>query len=405
MRRGEVRPVGTRRVAVVGAGGNIGSHLVPHLARMPEVGELILIDRDRYESRNLSSQAIGSRDVGRPKAEVAAARSRAIRPAVRAIPVVRDVEALPMGRLRADLILACLDTRRARQRVNELAWRLGVPWIDAGVLADGLLARVDVFVPGPRSPCLECGWSDRDYEALEQSYPCAPGAVGAPTDAPSGLGALAAALQAIECGKRLSAGVALGGSRLSAGAENDGARDDGVQLVLDASAHRYYRTARRKNPECRLGSHDVWEIEELGRRPAEVSLADLFENARDDRRASDAAHREGLGLRVEGQRFARELACPGCGLRRTLLNLAARLEPAERVCPRCGAALRAVGFALSERLEWAELGPEERHRSLESLGIEAGDVVSIGPTGREIHLEIYPETHADAHSEAEREAS
>ena len=46
-----------RRVMVAGIGGNIGSHLAEHLARMPEIGSLVLIDRDSYEPRNRDNPA------------------------------------------------------------------------------------------------------------------------------------------------------------------------------------------------------------------------------------------------------------------------------------------------------------------------------------------------------------
>ena len=80
-------------------------------------------------------------------------------------------------------ILAALDSRQARQVVNQAAWRLGVPWIDTGVnAAQGLLARVGVFVPGPDGPCLECGWSARTYDLIEQAHPCHDERIEAATD-------------------------------------------------------------------------------------------------------------------------------------------------------------------------------------------------------------------------------
>ena len=42
-------------VIVVGCGGNIGSHLLTHLARMAIVDRIVLIDKDTYEERNLLS--------------------------------------------------------------------------------------------------------------------------------------------------------------------------------------------------------------------------------------------------------------------------------------------------------------------------------------------------------------
>ena len=40
-----------KKLAVIGAGGNIGSHLVAHLARMVRVEDalLVLVDPDKYE--------------------------------------------------------------------------------------------------------------------------------------------------------------------------------------------------------------------------------------------------------------------------------------------------------------------------------------------------------------------
>ena len=190
-------------VVIVGAGGNIGSHLVPHLARMRQVDRVTLIDRDVYEARNVYAQDITPRDVGKPKAVVQARRLRRIRPSLHVEAISDAVERIPMGTLRSDVILSCLDSRISRQQVSQFAWRLGIPLIDAGVEAGGLLARVNVYVPGRDTPCLECAWDDRDYDALEQTYPCLGHAEVAATNAPSSLGSLAASLQAIECLKLL----------------------------------------------------------------------------------------------------------------------------------------------------------------------------------------------------------
>ena len=55
-----------KSVTLIGAGGNIGSHLVPHLGRMPGVERITLVDRDIYEERNLFSQDILPGDIARP---------------------------------------------------------------------------------------------------------------------------------------------------------------------------------------------------------------------------------------------------------------------------------------------------------------------------------------------------
>lgn len=81
MAMARTRKVSPKYVTVVGAGGNIGSHLLPHLARIPEIGSVTLIDPDRYEADNLYSQAIRTRDMGRPKVAVQTRRLSAINPA------------------------------------------------------------------------------------------------------------------------------------------------------------------------------------------------------------------------------------------------------------------------------------------------------------------------------------
>jgi adenylyltransferase/sulfurtransferase len=355
-----------KSVTVVGAGGNIGSHLVPHLARMPEIRRLVLIDRDRYEPRNTGNQDVEHRAVGRSKASVQARRALAIGPHLEVVAHAADVERLPLGLLRADLILACLDSRRPRQAVNEAAWRLGVPWIDAGVLAAGSLARVTVYEPGPDLPCLECAWSDADYRALEQAYPCdgaVDRSVAPPTGAPTELGALAAALQAVEGRKLLT-----GADRLRAGAE----------LVIDAAHHRHYVTAARRNPRC-LFDHAVWAIEPLSSAPRSVTVGQVLALVN-----GPPAERH---LRVAGDWFARRLSCVDCGWARPTLRLASRLPAALR-CRRCGGPLARSGHGLAAEIGMEEVGEGGLTRTLGSLGVEPGDVLTVSGAEAERHVEL-----------------
>src|SRR5262249_13379669 len=159
----------------------IASHLGPLLARIADLEHVTLIDRDHYEEKNLGGQAITPSDLGKSKAAVQRRRLRQIRPSLSVEAIAAPLEDLPLGLFRADLILLCLDSREARGRGTEIAWRLGVPWLDAGVRADGLLARVNAYDPQlVGGPCLECAWGEADYRALEQSYPCADAAIGEP---------------------------------------------------------------------------------------------------------------------------------------------------------------------------------------------------------------------------------
>jgi len=382
-----------KHVLVVGAG-NIGSHFVSHLPRMPGVARITLVDRDLYEQKNLCSQDITAHDVGKAKATVQAQRVRRINPALHITAVVEDVENLPLGSLRADVIVACVDSRRTRQYLNQTAWRLGVPWIDAGVQGDSLLARVNVYVPGPDSPCLECAWDQRDYEALEQTYPCElnqrplhpaplpPGArepdveeraipcesglraMTSPTNAPSSLGALAAALQAIECQKLLT------GHYEQVAASR--------QVLIDAAYHRHYVTTFRRNPGCRF-DHALWTIERVKCRPQELTLRDVFA-------LREGSNGEGSSsaLRIEGRTFIRQLTCPGCGRAKPLWRFAG---PLHHGC-RCGQQLVAAGHEMTEWLTATELPWYVLARSLHRLGIRSGDVITLRSRTEEHNYQI-----------------
>ena len=354
------------RVVVIGAGGNIGSHLVPHLGRIPQVGRVTLIDKDVYEATNVRTQNITPADVGTLKAIVQARKLRRISPTLRVEAISDAVERVPLGKLRSDVILSCLDSRVARQHTNQFAWRLGIPLIDAGVEAGGLLARVNVYLPGADSPCLECAWDDRDYEALEQTYSCLGSEEIAATNAPSSLGALAASLQAIECQKLLSG-------------QTDRAAV-GKQVLVDAAYHRHYVTAFRRNPNCRFSRHEVWDIRRLECSVKDLTLA----------QALGLVHAAGTsgGLRIEGKPFVTRMTCPDCGATRSLLRLACALRNARTRCAKCGRRMIATGFDALERLNANVVPKSALSRSLRSLGLRPGEVFSVSGDEGEFHYEL-----------------
>ena len=356
-----------RHLIVVGAGGNIGSHLVPHLGRLRGVDRVTLVDSGIYEAGNLRGQDLRSADVGRRKAVVQARRLRGIRPDLRVEAISEPVERMPLGRLRADLLLACLDSRRSRQYLNQAAWRLGVPWIDAGVDGGSLLARVTVYIPGASNPCLECAWDENDYQLLEQLYPCQQEAEEPfPTAAPSGLGALAASLQILECGRFLASAA--------------GEDLPGKQIVVDANSHLLYLSHFRRNPSCRMKDHRPWRIRELKAGVGELTVHG----------ASSLASSNGkpVWLRVDGKLFVRRLTCPGCGHSRKLLRLQSASTPEIRRCPDCGRAMVAGGFDTQERLEVSTLSATEKKRGLHRLGFREGEMFTVGNGECMDHFEI-----------------
>jgi adenylyltransferase/sulfurtransferase len=68
-----------------------------------------------------------------------------------------------------DVVIGCLDNREARLWVNRQCWKVGTPWVDAGI--QEIQGVVRVFVP-PDSACYECGMTSRDYQLLNLRYSC-----------------------------------------------------------------------------------------------------------------------------------------------------------------------------------------------------------------------------------------
>jgi molybdopterin/thiamine biosynthesis adenylyltransferase len=359
---------GRCHIAVVGAGGNIGSHVVPHLARMPEIGRLTLIDCDRYEEHNVRNQAIGIASIGKSKARVQAQVARRISPHLEIDAIAERVEAIPLGLLQAEMILTCVDSRRSRQYVNQAARRLGVPWVDAGVLADGLLARIDTYLPAADLACLECGWDAQDYAALEQSYPCTELATTASSSAPSGLGALAAALQALECARHFTA---------------NGSGAPAEQIVIGVADGCHYRTTRLRNPACRLVPHDAWDIHPLEMDLRTATLRALFLAV-----ADRVGPPEAVSVRIDGKLFVTDASCGSCRATRQTLRVSTPTHNELGACAACRGALVAGGFGVTECLERAALRAADLRRSLRRIGIRPHEVITATSGGQELHLEL-----------------
>jgi molybdopterin/thiamine biosynthesis adenylyltransferase len=353
-------------MVVIGVGA-IGSFLLRHLARSRRVSRLTIVDRDRYDATNIAGQDIEARHVGEPKAVAQARRVRHAVPHLQVTALVAAVEDVPLGALQGSLIAACLDSRAARMTVNQAAWRLGVPWVDAGIDAGGLLARVRVYVPAPAAACLECGWDRRDYDALEQTYPCAAGATAAPTAAPSALGALAAAIQAIECDKLLAGDMS--GALV------------GREVLLDARFNTLLVTAYPRNPACRMPDHDGWRISPLGARHTDTTVGDALAVGGALRGAAG-----GLSFGIAGQRFVTTLRCRACGVVRPCFKLDRRVRSSPPRCRRCGQPVHPTGMDVDDMLPADGVPIDVRDRPLAALGVRARDVVTLRTPELDAHF-------------------
>jgi molybdopterin/thiamine biosynthesis adenylyltransferase len=145
-------------IVLLGAG-LIGRHLGVLLARLPNVGRIRIVDRDSFTKE----QAARPSEANRPKAIVLAERIRAICPKLEIAAVVADVESLPLGLFRCQVLLTALDSKRARMVANYAFGKLGIRyWIDSGVSAPSLV-RISLFAQGKHSPCYECALDNADY--------------------------------------------------------------------------------------------------------------------------------------------------------------------------------------------------------------------------------------------------
>jgi molybdopterin/thiamine biosynthesis adenylyltransferase len=122
-------------VVVCGAGA-LGSHLVDNLARQG-FRKLRVIDRDRVDEHNTSTQLYGASDVGAWKVEVL--RNRVFRSVEVEIEAVakelseRNIAAQLKG---ADLVIETFDNSASRRLVQQHCGQTKLPCLHAGLYAD-----------------------------------------------------------------------------------------------------------------------------------------------------------------------------------------------------------------------------------------------------------------------------
>ena len=273
--------------------------------------------------------------------------------------IVADIENLPLGAFRCDVLLTALDSKHARMVANFAFCKLAIPyWIDSGLSAPSLV-RVSMFARGEDAPCYECSLDSADY-ASEQSYPCQPDFTPPPTNSPAYLGSLAASLQAAECGRLLSGQF----DKASLNRE----------LIYDAFSRSLFITRLESRAKmCRV-DHDPFRIRPLRRGHRRITVADVFALGRSGSQANRAA---AATLEVPGKLFVRELSCR-CGARRGTLRLKGRFDSAAQTCAKCGGRMAPLGTGLTNVLVRSSLSPRELARPLTALGLLPGDVLSVG---------------------------
>lgn len=147
----------TKAVVVVVGCGALGNIIASALARAG-VGRLRIIDRDFIESHNLQRQLLFTeRDIEEnlPKAVAAERHLREANSDIEVEGVVADfspsnAEKLAAG---ADVLVDGLDNFETRFLVNDVALKLGVPWVYGGAIGSAGMSAT--FLPG-QAPCFHC---------------------------------------------------------------------------------------------------------------------------------------------------------------------------------------------------------------------------------------------------------
>lgn len=156
--------LGRSRALIVGCGA-LGCASADLLARAG-VGSITLVDRDLVEPTNLQRQSLfDESDIGEPKATAAADRLRAINSAVRTDAFVADFSASNAERIATagadrapDVILDGTDNFETRFLINDLAVKVGSPYLYAGAVGTGGMAGsfLPPFGEAGGGPCLRC---------------------------------------------------------------------------------------------------------------------------------------------------------------------------------------------------------------------------------------------------------
>ena len=116
-----------KRVLILGCGG-LGGNLIENMLRLG-VGSIMALDPDRFEASNLNRQLLSTEPLlGASKAEAAAARAKAVNPAVRFIALAEPFSAENGDRLVSgcDLVLDGLDNVPDRLLLEEVCARQNV---------------------------------------------------------------------------------------------------------------------------------------------------------------------------------------------------------------------------------------------------------------------------------------
>jgi hypothetical protein len=260
--------------------------------------------------------------------------------------------------------------------VNEYAWRLGIPWVDAALDGSGtrLFGRVNVYDPRqPEAPCMECTWDDRMYAQVlvgEQDHGCPTWlqAVSRPDETPptlaiSGMAGIVAGWQTIQT-LRL-----LGGDTSVIGRE----------VLIDAEHGLLHSATIRRTPRCRF-DHQTWSTLEHANGAWQQPVHALFAHA-------EAAFGSAVTLQAYRRSLATILLCSTCEVQQPVARFGHALQPEDIRCA-CGGIAQPVCFSCLTTFDRTQAAAI-LDMSWQQLGLPVSDIVTACTTqGQSVHYLI-----------------
>ena len=159
------------RAVVIGAGG-LGAPILLYLAAAG-VGDLEVLDDDDVALSNLQRQVLFvTSDVGRPKADVAAARLAALNPDIRVCGSrARVTSATAAAAIEgADVVVDGSDNFSTRYVVNDACVAAGIPLVYGAVSQfDGQVSVLNGWRGDTRGPCYRCMFPEPPAEGTVPS--------------------------------------------------------------------------------------------------------------------------------------------------------------------------------------------------------------------------------------------
>ena len=161
------------RICVIGAGA-VGNEVLKCLALLG-AGTIDVYDFDRIEVHNLTRSVLfRETDIGRNKAECAAARVRELDPNVTIAAhtgnILRDLNLQTFSRY--STVICCVDNFEARLRLNLICKLWGIDFINTGVDSRNAVIDTFPFSKGEGVSCYECTLPPSVYQRLSQRYSC-----------------------------------------------------------------------------------------------------------------------------------------------------------------------------------------------------------------------------------------